>query len=186
MLINWKKGNSSVPHPTVEEGKRDRLDNGESDQRGGIMLKFHGISSLLLIVAACALGCFQIFNTSNTAGAVYIGVFLLAYSLIFVLFCSKCPADIKTCPHVISGALKRVFPVKRNGDYTKFDYGITALSVLAMVLFPQYWLKNNIALFIAFWIMIVIAVFQIRTSVCTGCCNKECGLCRNTDNRKTL
>jgi hypothetical protein len=144
------------------------------------MLKFHGIMSILLIIIAFILGCYQIFIASFAFGLIYIGLFLLTYFFIYTLYCSKCPADIKTCPHVFQGALKLIFPVKKEGDYTKFDYGVIILGFLAIVLFPQYWLKNNLVLLIVFWIIIVLALFQIRTFVCTGCCNKKCRLCRNS------
>jgi hypothetical protein len=144
------------------------------------MLKFHGIMSILLILTAFILGWFQIFIASFAFGLIYIGLFLLTNFFIYILYCSKCPADIKTCPHVFQGALKLIFPVKKEGDYTKFDYGVIILSFLAIVLFPQYWLKNNLLLLIAFWIIIVFALFQIGTFVCTGCCNKKCRLCRNS------
>jgi hypothetical protein len=144
------------------------------------MLKFHGIMSILLILTAFILGWFQIFIASFAFGLIYIGLFLLTNFFIYILYCSKCPADIKTCPHVFQGALKLILPVKKEDDYTKFDYGVIILGFLAIVLFPQYWLKNNLILLIAFWIIIVFALFQIRTFVCTGCCNKKCRLCRNS------
>ena len=144
------------------------------------MLKFHGIMSILLILTAFILGWFQIFIASFAFGLIYIGLFLLTNFFIYILYCSKCPADIKTCPHVFQGALKLIFPVKKEGDYTKFDYGLIILGFLAIVLFPQYWLKNNLILLIVFWIIIVFALFQIRAFVCIECCNKKCRLCSNS------
>lgn len=143
------------------------------------MLKFHGVTSLLLIITAFILGFYQIMLASTLFGLIYLGIFALTYCSLFLTYCSKCPADIKTCPHVFQGALKVIFPVKKEGSYTTTDYGIVALGFLAIALFPQYWLKENLFLLISFWLILSFGLLQIKTQVCTGCCNKKCILCKN-------
>ena len=144
------------------------------------MLRLHGIMSILFIIAAFILGCYHICTTSYVFGLIYVGIFLTTYFFILTLFCSKCPADIKTCPHFLQGALKKLFPVKKEGDYTKFDYGVILAGFFAIALFPQYWLKDSLILFIIFWIVLIVSFIQIRMFVCAGCCNKKCFLCRNS------
>lgn len=136
---------------------------------------FHGVISLLLVIAALIIGAVGVFKGSLVAGIIYLLIVLLSFPAIIYSFCSKCPCRFDSCGHVIPGRLTRLFPSRDQGEYTKIDIMGTAIPFVLCVIIPQWWLiTENLKLLAAFWILFIIGIIQIISCVCPECENRNC------------
>ncbi|MBN1849886.1 MAG: hypothetical protein JW932_15030 [Deltaproteobacteria bacterium] len=132
----------------------------------------HGIISLGLIFAAVILAAIAIFRVSWVPGVIYLAVCGIASIALLYAYCAKCPCRDQ-CGHVFPGKMARIFKTRRP-PYTIFELVVTGLILILFIGLPQIWLYRYFGLFIAFWVMIVIAVIEIRTVVCRVCSNTYC------------
>lgn len=134
----------------------------------------HGVASMLFFLAAVALGFTAIFLASPAFAAGYL--FLSAVLAVVALagFCTKCPHRGLSCVHVAPGVLAALLLPRDEGPYTMREYAGVAITILFMLLFPQYWLVARLPLFLLFWACVVAAGVEIRSSVCRGCENIYC------------
>ncbi|MBM4271134.1 MAG: hypothetical protein FJ139_03100 [Deltaproteobacteria bacterium] len=140
-----------------------------------------GIVSLLLFFVAVLIGVFAIFRVSPSATWLYIGLILASSSVVVYSYCSKCSVRLTSCGHVIPGWLTQFLPVRDQGDYSVTDYLGTAISFVALVGFPQYWLWKDKLFFFVFWTLLIAALIEIRLFVCVACGNEKCPLCKRAD-----
>ena len=139
--------------------------------------KFHGIFSLLLILAAVVIAIVYLLGNFRGWGLVYLGIIALSNPLILYSYCAKCLCREDACGHVIPGKLTRLLPVRRPGPYSFWDYFVTALSLAALLGFPQIWLWRSKGLFILFWILVTVGLVEILFFVCRTCRNTSCPNC---------
>jgi hypothetical protein len=135
--------------------------------------QFHGITSLLLIFAAIVLAAIAMFKVSWVLGVVYLIICGIASLAMLYAYCAKCPSR-NQCGHFFPGKAAKVFKNRQPGPYTIIELVVTGLTLVLLIGLPQLWLYRYFGLFIAFWIMTVIAVIQIRTVVCRACDNTYC------------
>lgn len=136
--------------------------------------KFHGVFSLILIIAAIAIGLFHVFSESSLMGLGYLAIILISTAIILHAFCAKCSCRDDACRHVFPGKMTRLFPSRQQGPYHFGDLFWTGLALAALFLFPQPWLWNDRAVLTAFWAIALIAIIEIQVFVCTGCDNRAC------------
>lgn len=143
------------------------------------MKKFHGVLSLGLILAAVGVGVYAIARSSVILAAFYIGLTVIGILLVVYSFCSKCACRSHACSHIIPGKITGLFPTRAQAGYTGLDISLTMLALLVILFFPQYWLLQSVLLLGLFWVLMVSAVAEILLTVCPGCNNKICPLCKN-------
>ena len=139
--------------------------------------KFHGAFSLLLILAAVVIALVYMLDVSPGWGFCYIAVIIIANPIVLYSYCAKCLCREDACSHVIPGKLTRLLPARKQGPYSFRDYSATAMSLAALVGFPQFWLWRSKGLWILFWILITIGLVEILFFVCRSCRNANCPNC---------
>jgi hypothetical protein len=139
--------------------------------------KFHGVTSVLLLYAALALGCAVVFRHSIAFGSAYAALILLWPLPVAWFFCAKCPCRLD-CGHVAIGAITRILPERKPGKYSVGDVIGSILPILVVVAFPQYWLWRDTAASIVFWALTALAGIEARFGVCVSCPNEYCPLNR--------
>jgi len=138
----------------------------------------HGIISIILAGIAIFIGTIALFYENYRLALVYIlclvsGFFIISYS-----YCTKCQGRTK-CAHVVFGKITKLFPVRKQSNYSFLDYLGVVIPILFIVVFPQMYLLKNIWMFIAFWILLIVAILEINRFVCIVCTNSKCLLCKN-------
>jgi hypothetical protein len=139
--------------------------------------KFHGVFSLLLILAAVVIGAGYLLGNFTGWGLVYVGIIVLANPLVLYSYCAKCPGREDACSHVIPGKLTRLLPTRRQAPYTFWDYFATALALAVLLGFPQIWLWRSTGLWVLFWILTTVGLVEILFFVCRTCRNANCPNC---------
>ncbi len=137
------------------------------------MQKFHGVTSLALVLIATVIAAVAMFQTSWLWGIGYIVIWVGGGAAIIYSFCTKCPCRTH-CGHVFPGKLTQFFPSRLTGPYTFLELAVTILVVLLWIGLPQPWLWQSTGLFVAFWVLYAIAGVQIRMVVCPACNNVHC------------
>jgi hypothetical protein len=133
----------------------------------------HGATSIILFFVALGIPLYFVFADSLGYGLIYVALILLGTVGIVYSFCCKCCSK-HACSHIILGWLARHFVTRPVGKYTASDVILMAASFAVMVGFPQVWLWQNTGFAILFWVLIVIVVWEIATSVCPKCQNTLC------------
>lgn len=136
--------------------------------------KFHGVFSLILILAAVAMALFYILRISLGWGLVYLAIVILANPLILYSYCAKCSCRKTACSHILPGRLAQWLPARKPGPYSIMDYIGTATSLGILLGFPQVWLWHNLAMFILFWMVLLVGLVEILFFVCHACDNDHC------------
>ena len=141
------------------------------------MNRLHGVFSLLLVVVSVLIGIYAIINDSVIFGFFYIAAVVLSIPVVLYSYCSKCNCRLDSCVHVIPGKLTKFLPDRQDKGYNIFDYMGVSLPLGIIILFPQLGLWKNKVLFFSFWVLLIIALFEIFLFVCKGCANDKCPLC---------
>ena len=139
--------------------------------------KFHGVFSLLLILAAVLLALVYMFGKSISWALVYLGIIVLANPFVSYSYCAKCLCRNDGCSHVFPGKLTRLLPSRKQGPYTFMDYFWTSLSLIVLFVFPVPWLWQNKLLFFGYWILLIAGLAEILLFVCRTCRNENCLMC---------
>jgi hypothetical protein len=138
---------------------------------------FHGIFSMLLFVLAIVIALISLSNQSFWLALLYLVIIGLCSCGILYAYCAKCVVRLNNCSHVVPGSLTRYFPMRKQDPYTFLDYAGTILSLLVLILFPQYWLLKDLVALLLFWGLAIIATAQILFFVCRQCENEQCLMC---------
>lgn len=139
--------------------------------------KFHGVFSLLLFVLALAVALTTLWRQSVWLGLLYLAITgFAAYGILFA-YCCKCSVRLDNCSHVFPGWFTRLMPQRKQGPYSFGDIAWTVLFLAVMVLFPQYWLLQNLTAMILFWLLAIVALVEILLFVCRKCKNTGCLIC---------
>ena len=136
--------------------------------------KFHGVFSLILILISVVIALIYLLGKSTGWGLVYLCIIIIANPIVLYSYCAKCPGREDDCSHVIPGRLNRLLPARKPGPYSQMDFFSTAISLTVLFGFPQAWLWQNPAIFIAFWILLIVGLVEILFFVCGTCSNDNC------------
>lgn len=136
--------------------------------------QIHGVICLLILAAAALTALFAIATSSVFWALVYLVGVLLSALVVMFSFCTRCPCRTTGCGHVIPGKLMRFFPPGDEGPYTLADKFGVVVPVVFLIVFPQYWLLSNSALFVVFVALCLVAAADIQLVVCRGCTNGYC------------
>ncbi len=130
----------------------------------------------ILMLLAVGIVDFQLFQFSFVAGLCYAIVTPLLFLHTMYRICRKCPhASDDTCRHVVFGrVVSRWFKVSKPSPYTKMELLSMGFSNILYFLVPQYWLFQNLLLFILFWIALISAIIILRLRKCVCCRNTNC------------
>jgi len=140
---------------------------------------FHGIFSMLLFVLAIAVALLTLWQQSPWLGLLYLAICGLSSGGILFTYCGKCSVRLDNCSHVFPGKLTRFLPRRKQGPYSFADIAGTVLLLGLIILFPQYWLLQQITAMALFWLLAGIAISEILLFVCRKCQNSECLMCPN-------
>ena len=145
--------------------------------------KVSGLLSIVLVFIALGIIGYQLFLLSLIFGIIYSICIPIAFLFTMYHYCRKCHhASSKTCRHVILGLItNKLFKPLGPSKYTMKDIFFSLFPLALLVILPQYWLFQSISLFIAFWILMLVAVVIVRTAVCKRCENINCTFCPNAD-----
>jgi hypothetical protein len=135
--------------------------------------RFHGITSIGLLLVAIAIAVVVMFRTSLVLGVVYLVVCAVAPGAVLYAYCARCPCQTN-CGHVFPGKLAAALTNRQPGPYTKVELAATGLALLLLLGLPQVWLWRYTGLFAAFWVLNAIALVQVRAAVCRDCDNAYC------------
>jgi hypothetical protein len=139
--------------------------------------KVHGVFSLILITISFVIAATYMLGNFIAWGLVYLVVIALATPMVLYSYCAKCLCREDGCSHVIPGKLTRLLPARKPGPYSSGDYLATAISLAALIGFPQFWLWRSQGLFFLFWILVTIGLVEILFFVCRSCRNANCPNC---------
>lgn len=146
--------------------------------------KVPGLLSITLVFIALGIMDYQLFSISLAIGLIYALCIPVAFAFTLFNYCRKCPhVTQKSCRHVILGLIvARLFKPLAPSKYTLKEIFTALIPLMLLVIFPQYQLFLNISLFIAFWILMLIAVIIVRMEVCKKCENINCTFCPGKNN----
>jgi hypothetical protein len=136
--------------------------------------RFHGITSLILAGVAIALGAFAMFQTAVWIGVGYLLICAIATPVVLYAYCAKCPSKTQ-CAHVLPGKAAMLFK-RQPGPYSATEMIAMLVSLLLVAGLPQLVLWRSPALLIFFWVLLGVAVIQVRSVVCRACHNVNCPL----------
>lgn len=136
--------------------------------------RFHGITSLILMGIAVALGAVSIFRASPWLALGY-GILgaIASFGVVFA-YCAKCPAR-ENCAHILPGRAARLFR-RKEAPYAPWEYAAVAAGLAVILIGPQPFLLRDPPFLAAFWALCTLAVIQIRAKVCRACANENCPL----------
>ena len=138
---------------------------------------FHGVFSLILILASIVIALSYMLNESAGWGLIYLGIIILANPTVLYAYCAKCVCRDDACSHVYPGKLTRLLPTRKQGPYTIMDYFWTALSLIALFGFPLIWLWRNTVFYFGYWLLLLTGLAEILFFVYRSCPNKNCSMC---------
>ena len=142
------------------------------------MRNLHGIISIVFYFAAFGIGFISILQVSQILSVIYLLV-IIAFTLIISLtYCRKCSVR-NNCIHHIFGKISETLSKPNPKEYNFWDFIAVAVPTAAVIIFPQFWLIDNIVFLLFFWLFTVIAGLEVWFFVCNKCLNKKCAMCRN-------
>lgn len=137
-------------------------------------LKFHGVTSISLVGVAAIIAAIAMFRSGIGLGIIYLILAGLSAAGILYAYCAKCPCRL-CCGHLFPGRLAaRLFPNRQPGPYTGLELAVLGVGLLLLIGLPQLWLWRYPGLLIAYWLLTVIGLVQIRLVVCRACENIHC------------
>ena len=137
--------------------------------------RFHGLTSLLWISGALAVGFGALFATAWPLGAAYLVLCVAAFGVIIGAFCARCPCRTH-CAHVVPGWLAHKFTHRASGPFTQTELLALGAALLAMLGLPLIALWHYPAWLLVYVALIAVALVQIRAFVCRACANIHCPL----------
>ena len=138
---------------------------------------FHGVFSLILILASAVIALSYLLTVSPGWGLMYLGIIILANPTVLYFYCAKCLCRNDACSHVYPGKLTHLLPERKQGPYTFMDYLWTSLSLIALFGFPLIWLWRSTVLYFGYWLLLLLGLAEILFFVCRTCRNENCPMC---------
>jgi len=146
--------------------------------------RFYGVTSLALVGIATVIAASVLFGVSWLLGGIYLILSATGAGGIIYAYCAKCPCKAH-CAHVIPGKLARNIN-RQPGPYTTLEQVVVVTALVAILGLPQPWLWRSLWLFIAYWVLALVAFVEILSFVCRTCGNVHCPvkMMRTAGNRK--
>ena len=138
---------------------------------------FHGVFSIILILASVVMALAYMLSVSPGWGVVYLGTIILANPVVLYTYCAKCLCRENTCSHIFPGKLTRLMPPRKQGPYTRKDYFWTSLALIVLFGFPIPWLWQTTILYFSYWLLLLLGIAEILFYVCRTCRNANCPMC---------
>ncbi len=145
-------------------------------RRSRMANRLHGVLSLFWIFFSLIIGLLSIIDESLAMGMLYIAIVAFSFLTVVYSFCSKCTCRLDSCAHILPGKLTKLLPERKQTHYTFWDALGILIPLAVMLAFPQFWLWKNKILLIIFWLFFLIAIIEIKLSVCKACKNEGCPL----------
>jgi len=139
--------------------------------------KLFGRLSLYLAVIALLLGLVALIQTNVVIGILYGAFFVASPFVIAYFYCRKCPSNGNQCPHGVLGKIAKLYSLVDCSRYTKLEIAIVVLTIIFLIIIPQFALIKFIWLLVAFWILMIVAVVIIIKNLCPNCDNENCPIC---------
>ena len=133
----------------------------------------YGVAFLVLGTAAWILGLFVVFSFTVGWGLADLGLIIGSFVAIISVYCTKCPSRKKCC-HVVPGMMTTYFPKRKSEPYKPWETIMAFGSIIAMTIFPLYWLWQRPGMLFVFAGLFTAAVVVLRMRVCGGCHNVFC------------
>lgn len=138
---------------------------------------FHGVFSLVLILASVVMALSYMLILSLGWGLAYLVVIIIANPIVLYAYCAKCLCREDACSHVFPGKLTRLLPARKQGPYAIADYFWTAIGLMVLFAFPIPWLWQSKILFFGYGSLLIIGLAEILFLVCRTCSNANCPMC---------
>jgi hypothetical protein len=138
---------------------------------------FHGVFSLVLILASVVMALSYMLILSLGWGLAYLVVIIIANPIVLYAYCAKCLCREDACSHVFPGKLTRLLPARKQGPYAIADYFWTALGLMVLFAFPIPWLWQSKIIFFGYGSLLIIGLAEILFLVCRTCSNANCPMC---------
>ncbi len=150
--------------------------------------KLISLLTLFLILAVVAIGFTAITIESKINSIYYLVISGAGLLMILISYCSKCPVRLTDCKHLIIGSLTLLLPKRQTGPYSFFDFFITTIGCLGIILYPQFWLFKNMPLLFAFWFGSILFIIVVTLFQCKICGNSNCpnSFIHKTSAKKTV
>jgi len=118
---------------------------------------------------------YGIYLESITWGLIYMIYLFLVLVVMLACFCAYCPypyiySDCLLLPYVL---IKKLFK-PRPGPIRTFEKSILIVTMLGIIVIPQYWLIKNYTLLIMFWILLPLISAFFPFHICKRCQNHNC------------
>lgn len=141
-------------------------------------IKYHGITSILLIVVSFSIGCVELYRHSLLL--LFTELAFTVFALVFIGkgYCAKCECR-ENCNHILFGKVSLLLSKYNEGPYTITDWVTVSLPIIVVIAFPQFWLYKNQTMMILYWIFFSIGAIDAVIFGCAKCMNKRCAMCRN-------
>jgi hypothetical protein len=136
--------------------------------------KRHGLISLSLIGIAIFIAAFIAATLNILLMAGFLLFSVLAFVVIIFTYCAKCACK-HHCPHLIPGKIAKTIN-RLPGPYSKIELIILGIALCVLLLLPNIWLRQNINALILYWVLVILAIIEIRKYVCKPCGNINCPL----------
>ena len=132
-----------------------------------------GVASHLTTLIAVLVASSVIWRDSQLYAIIYLAIFASWYATIFTAYCSKCPCHLN-CTHLYMGRIaSRLFKTRRPGGSSS-DYLVNSALLIALIAFPQYWLKDHLLILLGFWLIMIAMGPMITPLFCPDCDNTSC------------
>ena len=130
---------------------------------------------------------YAVFNHSGAWLSVYILICLLAVSVVYRHYCSHCPhytreGRLTRC--IFFWGVPKVFE-RRPGPLTVADKALALGAFAAVILFPLYWLFQQVGLLAIFVMSLAVFFATIRRNECRRCIYFDCPVNRVPPEVKT-
>jgi hypothetical protein len=147
------------------------------DRNKKVRRNFHGVFSLILLLASVVMALSYILILSLGWGLAYLGIIMLANPIVLYAYCTKCLCREDACSHVFPGRLTRLLPARKQGPYTFSDYFWTGICLMVLFAFPIPWLWQSKMVLFGYWLLLIIGLAEILFLVCRTCRNENCPVC---------
>jgi len=127
-----------------------------------MMVRFHSYVFSLTLFSYLFLGFYAVLIQSTFAALFYF--FFIVFCSFFIAYfcCTKCQSTYVSCLHKFPGVLTHFFRMKTNKRFRKFELYIIYITTIIVIMIPQLWLWNVKIIFLLFWILVFVDVFENR------------------------
>jgi hypothetical protein len=132
--------------------------------------------SIVFALASFILANVKLYLVSTPLGIGYSILIFIGIMITLTVFCPKCPhLEDNSCRHIFVGwMVVKLFKRKEPGPYTQAETWATNIPLVLAVLGPQYWLFQDWRFLVAFWVLTIVYLLEIKFLICPGCRNVYC------------